>query len=152
MPWRETDAMRERIGFVVLVMQGEVSLSELCRRFGISQRTGYRWLQRYRECGSLRGLEELSRRPHHSPGQTSEGVEARVVVLRQRFGWGGRKLALQLAKEGIILGAAPVDRIIQRRGRGGPDTRGRGGAQRFGRDGPNELWQMDFKGEYRVRG
>ena len=152
MPWQETDAMKERVEFVVLAMQGEVSLSELSRRFGISRKTGYKWLQRYRERGSLKGLQELSRRPHHSPGQTSEEVEARVVALRERFGWGGRKLALYLAKEGIILGAATVDRIIQRRGLVGPEAPGRGAPQRFERAGPNELWQMDFKGEYRVRG
>jgi transposase InsO family protein/transposase-like protein len=152
MPWRETDAMRERIEFVVLAMQGEVTLSELCRRFVVSRKTGYKWLQCYRSCGSLRGLEELSRRPHHSPGRTSEGIEARVVALRQQFGWGGRKLALLLAKEGMVLGAATVDRIIQRRGLVGPDMRGRGAVQRFERAQPNELWQMDFKGEYLVHG
>lgn len=150
MPWEETGAMRERMEFVVMAKQGEMSVSELCRRFGVSRKTGYKWLERYRESGSLKGLEELSRRPHCSPGQTPERIEARVVALRQHFGWGGRKLAWYLAKEGITLGAATVDRIIRRRGLGGPEARGQGAVQRFERARPNELWQMDFKGEYRV--
>jgi transposase InsO family protein len=152
MPWRETDAMRERIEFVVLALQGGVSVSELCRRFGVSRKTGYKWLERYREAGSLRGLGERSRRPHHSPGQASEELEARVVALRLQYGWGGRKLAWCLAQEGIRLGAATIDRIIQRRGLVGPGERGRAATTRFARARPNELWQMDFKGEYRLRG
>lgn len=152
MPWQETDAMRERIEFVVLALQGGASVSELCRRFGVSRKTGYKWLERYREVGSLQGLKEHSRRPHHSPGQTSEELEAKVVALRLQFGWGGRKLAWRLAREGITLGAATIDRIIQRRGLVGPEERGHGAATRFERARPNELWQMDFKGEYPTRG
>lgn len=152
MPWRETGAMRERTEFVVLAKQGEAPLAELCRRFGVSRKTGYKWLQRYRSAGSLRGLEELSRRPHRSPGKTPDEVEARVVALRGWHGWGGRKLALRLAQEGIQLSPATVDRIIQRHGLVGPDRRGRGAPLRFERAEPNELWQMDFKGEYRLCG
>ena len=152
MPWRETNAMRERIEFVVLARRGGSSVSELCRQYGVSRKTGYKWLERYREAGSLTGLAERSRRPHRSPGQTSEEIEARVVALRQRHGWGGRKLALRLAREGIVLSPATVDRIIQRRGLVGPDVRGRGAVGRFERSKPNELWQMDFKGEYPLQG
>jgi len=152
MPWRETDAMRERIEFVVLARQGGTSVSELCRQYGVSRKTAYKWLQRYREAGSLTGLVERSRRPRRSPGQTPEEVEGRVVALRRRYGWGGRKLALRLAQEGVVLSAATIDRIIQRRGLVGPDVRGRGAATRFERSQPNELWQMDFKGEYPLEG
>ena len=152
MPWRETGAMRERTEFVVLARQGEASLAALCRRFGVSRKTGYKWLHRYRSAGSLRGLEELSRRPHRSPGKTPDELEARVVALRRWHGWGGRKLALRLAQEGIDLSAATIDRIIRRHGLTGPDIPGRGAVQRFQRAQPNELWQMDFKGEYRLRG
>ena len=151
MPWRETDAMRERIEFVVMAGRGEESVSQVCREFGISRKTGHKWLRRYQASGTLCGLDELSRRPHHSPGQTSEAVEARVVALRQAYGWGGRKLQNLLRKEGISVGAATVDRIIRRRGLGGPETPGQGATQRFERAHPNELWQMDFKGEYRMR-
>lgn len=152
MPWRETDAMRERIEFVVMAMRGEASVSEVCRQFGVSRKTGHKWLRRYEASGTLCGLDELSRRPHHSPGQTSEAVEARVVALRQAYGWGGRKLQNLLRKEGISVGVATVDRIIRRRGLVGPETPGQGATQRFERAHPNELWQMDFKGEYRMRG
>ncbi|HXU33213.1 MAG TPA: helix-turn-helix domain-containing protein, partial [Thermoanaerobaculia bacterium] len=53
MPWRETNAMDQRIQFVVRALEEEVNRSELCREFGISRKTGYKWLKRYGEVGSL---------------------------------------------------------------------------------------------------
>ena len=54
MPWKETCAMNERFGFVCEVERGERTMSELCRVFGISRKTGYKWLERYRELGEAR--------------------------------------------------------------------------------------------------
>jgi transposase len=61
MPWKETCAMNERLGFVIEVERGERTLSELCRVFGISRKTGYKWLERYRELGEA-GLESVRAR------------------------------------------------------------------------------------------
>ena len=58
--------------------------SELCRRFGISRKTGYKWLRRFEQEGPP-GLSDRSRRPHHSPRRTASEVEQRVLALRQRF-------------------------------------------------------------------
>jgi transposase InsO family protein len=146
MPWRETDAMDQRIQFVVRALEEKANRSELCREFGISRKTGYKWLKRYGEVGSLQALVPKSRRPKHSPCQTSSEVEDRVEALRKKHGWGGGKLSCMLRREGIDLPAGTVDRVLRRRGLTGPAPDGRAALQRFERSTPNDLWQIDFKG------
>jgi len=151
MPWKETDVMEERIRFVVEASQPGASMAALCRAYGISRRTGYKWLSRFREAGSLRGLTEESRRPRSSPCQTAEATELRVVALRETYGWGSRKLAWLLEREGIHLARSTIDQILRRRGLLAPPQAGSQPAwRRFEREHPNELVQMDFKGEYRL--
>lgn len=152
MPWKETDVVSQRIEFVVRALRGESTISELCREFGVSRKTGHKWLRRYQEAGSLQGLEELSRRPRTSPNRTPSAIEERVVELRKKHGWSGKKLSRMLEWEGISLSVSTVDRIIKRRGLVRQDKSSRPATRRFERLHPNELWQMDFKGEYRLRG
>jgi transposase InsO family protein len=109
-------------------------------------------VRRYRQADSLRGLEEISRRPHHSPGRTAAGVEARVLELRGETGWGSRKLKTLLAEEQIHLARSTIDQVLRRHGVLEPEQgAARPAHQRFERAEPNELAQMDFKGEYRLR-
>ena len=150
MPWKESDVRSERIRFVVEALSGCEGMSSLCRRYGISRPTGYKWLRRYREVGSLSELEEHSRRPQHSPSRTPEWIEDRVEALRHRHGWGGRKLSRLLVDEGIPLARSTVDRILKRRGLVESSTAHRPAVTRFERARPNDLWQMDFKGPYPV--
>lgn len=152
MPWKETDVMSERIRFVVEVLAGGESVRALSARYGISRKTGHKWLRRYKEVGSLGALKEQSRRPRHSPFQTEESVEDRVVELRQQYGWGSRKLGRLLEGEGIRLGHATIDRILKRRGLMPEPGRSRPAVERFERAVPNELVQMDFKGPYELSG
>lgn len=151
MPWKETDVRSERIRFVVEAMQGQETMQGLCARYGISRKTGYKWLRRWQEVESLGELQEHSRRPHHSPRRTGAAVEDRVVALRQQYGWGSRKLRCLLAREGITLGRATIDRILRRRGQIGESKRSRPAVQRFERSRAMELVQMDFKGPYPLR-
>jgi transposase InsO family protein len=148
MPWKETDMRGERIAFVVRAERGEISMAALCREFGIARKTGYKWLSRYREVGSLAQFGELSRRPHHSPHRTAEQVELAVEALRLETGWGGRKLRRCLARQGIVLARSTVDRILARRGLIERGERHRPAVQRFQRPHPNDLLQMDFKAPY----
>ena len=71
MPWKETDVAGERIEFVVRVLSESGNFSALCREFGVSRKTGYKWLRRFEEVGSVSRLGERSRRPHHSPSKTN---------------------------------------------------------------------------------
>lgn len=151
MPWKETDVRSERVGFVVEALRGEESVSALCRRYGVSRKTGYKWLTRYQQVGKLAELGEISRRPHSSPWQSSAETEQRVVDLRERYGWGSRKLQWVLAKEGLEVGRSTIDRILDRRGVLRGRLRVRPAVRRFARERPNELVQMDFKGQIRLR-
>lgn len=151
MPWRETSPVDERIRFVVAASREDCPFSTLCEQFGISRQTGYKWLQRYRETQALRDLAEHSRRPHHSPQCTAPETEARVVALRQRYGWGARKLQILLRREGILLSVATINRILSRHGLVAAQDRHRPAIKRFCRQAPNELWQMDFKGHFPIR-
>jgi transposase InsO family protein len=151
MPWRETSPMDERIRFVVAALGEERPFSALCAAFGISRQTGYKWLKRYRESQTLQDLCECSRRPHHSPQRTASEAEARVVALRQRYGWGARKLQVLLHKEGHALGVSTINRILSRHDLVAPHDRHHPATKRFCREAPNELWQMDFKGHFPIR-
>jgi transposase-like protein len=101
MPWREVTRMSLREEFVQLAQQAGVNRRELCRRFGIAPKTGYKWLVRYAQEGAS-GLADRSKRPRRSPARTAAAVEQRVIRLRHesRNSWGGRKLARLLAHQG----------------------------------------------------
>lgn len=152
MPWKETDVMSQRIEFVVRATRGDSTISGLCREFGVSRKTGHKWLNRYEEVGNLLDLGELTRKPRTSPNKTPKLIEDRVVELREKHGWAGKKLSRLLEKEDIFLSPSTVDRIIKRRGLVRRDKSSRPAQGRFERLFPNELWQMDFKGKYRLRG
>lgn len=151
MPWLETNVREQRIRFVVEALQPEANRRALCVKYGISPPTAYKWLRRVRQEGSVSAVEDQSRRPHHSPTRTSVRIRDRVVALRQEFGWAGRKLQPLLDAEGLTVSSATIDRIIQREGLTHRDAAQRPAVTRFERSRPNELWQMDFKGQYPVR-
>jgi transposase InsO family protein len=149
MPWTEVSVAEQRLEFVMLARRRETTMTVLCRRFGITRQTGYKWLGRYEEGGAAAVLEEQSRRPQHSPRETEAQLSERIVELRrQRPDWGAKKIWEQLKDE---RGRAPlsrntVHRILVRRQLVETADRHRGAVQRFEREKPNELWQMDFKG------
>jgi transposase InsO family protein len=147
MPWLETKVSEQRLQFVIAAKGPAANFSAVCRAFGVSRRTGYRWVERYEAAGSLTALVERSRRPHQSPQRTDAAITARVVALRRTYGWAGRKLQALLATEGVHRSTATIDRIIRREGLVDP-TAHRPALRRFERTAPNELWQMDFKGQY----
>lgn len=148
MPWLETDVRDQRIQFVLAVRRGTAPVSAVCRAFGISRTTGYKWLRREAAAGSVAALADRSRRPHHSPHRTPAAVVARVGALRAHFGWGGAKLAPLLAAEGYRLTPRTIDRWIQREGWTRSDAAPSPAPHRFTHAAPNDLWQMDAKGAY----
>ena len=152
MPWKGATVVERRFEFVLRARSGDESISHLCREFGISRKTGHKWLKRYEERGSTTALFDLSRRPHRSPKKTPRELEERVIELRKLYGWSGRKLRKLLQAEGIDLSRSTIDRIIDRNGLIEKRDRRRPAVKRFERSKPNELWQMDFKGEYILRG
>lgn len=150
MPWKETNVLEQRARFVVEALQGKATISALCERYGVSRTTGYKWLSRFRDEGALGALVDRSRRPRRSPGKTPEVIEERVVELRRQYGWGSLKLQRLLLAEGIELGRSTIDRVLRERGLHRETARSRPAVKRFQRERPNELVQMDFKGQYRL--
>jgi transposase InsO family protein len=125
-------------------------MSELCRRFGISRKTGYKWLSRW-EAEGAQGLSNRSCRPKHSPLKTAPSVEAQVLQVRaQHPAWGARKIAHVLQRDhGIELACSTTNSILDRHGCISAQASQAATAwQRFEHATPNDLWQMDFKGHF----
>ena len=152
MPWKTESVMEQRLKFVIEASQRSESFSQLSRDYSISRQTGYKWLKRYQEAGTIAELKERSRRPWHSPRRTSKAVEQRVLAVRDQKGWGANKIAYVLEKEGVVLPAITIHRILKRQGRIKAESAVRLASKRFARDSCNELAQMDFKGDYRLAG
>src|SRR5690606_28457318 len=116
MPWKESTAMSNRREFVLLALRANSHVRGLCRRFGISPKTGYKWIQRYRQQGEA-GLEERSRRPHHSPARSDEAAEQRIVALHRAYPcWGARKLRSLLPEAGGRPHHSTVEAVLKRQG------------------------------------
>jgi transposase InsO family protein len=148
MPWQEQTVAEQRMEFVLAAQAGTIPFSELCRRTGISRKTGYKWCERVEREGAA-GLRNRSRRPHISPTQTPTVVEERILALRTTHPtWGGRKLHDRLVFQGVTAVPAPstITDILRRHGLLTVDPEPPRRWQRFEHDAPNDLWQLDFMG------
>ena len=127
------------------------NFSALCREFGIDRHTGYKWRERYL---SQQSLKDRSRRPNTSPSRTPEEVE--LLILSERAdnpGWGARTIREVLIRKGYdnIPCAKTVNNILNRYGCISPEeSRKRQPFNRFEKDLCNQMWQADFKGEFRM--
>ena len=100
MPWKESSVMNLRKEFIDLAKNGG-NISRLCKNFGISRKTGYKWLERFQSSGQT-GLENQSRHPINSPGQISTGIEEAIIQVREKHqAWGGRKIRRFLQDSGV---------------------------------------------------
>jgi transposase InsO family protein len=144
--------MSARREFVNFARQEGVNVRELCRRFGISPTTAYKWIRRGQEQSET--YDDRSRRPLHSPNQTDEAIERKVLALRDEHPvWNARKIRRLLAgrlEPGQILPAAStIGEILKRNGRISEQASAAAHAwQRFEHEEPNELSQIDFKGHF----
>ncbi len=152
MPFSTMKKHDVRISFVIRANMPDANMSALCREYGINRGTGYKWLERYRQGGSLQAVREQSRRPHHSPGKISSVIEEQLVALRQEYDWGARKILVLLSRSGVscLPSESTVNRVFKRRGLVPPSESHPPAIRRFERSHCNELWQMDFKGEYHM--
>lgn len=154
MAWREVSIVSARFEFCGLAAQEGANMSELCRRYGISRKTGYKWLGRYR-AERVAGLTDRPRRPKRSPRRCSEAIELAVLAERDAHPvWGGRKLRTRLAGTPIrpVPAASTITAILRRHGRIDPAASDqRRALTRFEHEQPNDLWQMDYKGHFPVQ-
>ena len=107
--------MSQRLEFVILAPQGGIALKELCRRFGISRKTFYKWLKRYEASGGDEmSLVDRPRTPHSNRMRTSDDVRCRIIELRAQTGFGVRRLGTRLRAENIDVSAGTIWKIIAR--------------------------------------
>lgn len=140
--------MSERVEFVQLASRDDAQMSALCRAYGISRKTGYKWLRRYQTDGEA-GLIDQSRCPHQSPRRTPVEVETAVLAVRADHpAWGGRKIKAWLERRGLPApSASTITAILERHGvLREAEAAVQRPWQRFAAAAPNDLWQLDFKG------
>jgi transposase InsO family protein len=150
MPWQVSNPMSQRVQFVAEAADGFFTMTELCRRYGISRKTGYKWIARG---GDLR---DRSRRPHQL-STTAPATVARILALRRQYGWGPRKLRKLLTLAGVrpVPARSTIAGILRRAGvsvsRRRRSARPYGPAPQTAMTAPNVVWTADFKGEFRTQ-
>lgn len=147
-PWSGSDE-DQRFEFCVLASVEGANVAALCRRLGISRKTGYKWLARFKEEGR-QGLGDRSRVPGSSPTRTATEMERLVCSVREVHpAWGGRKIRGMLVRQGVddVPAESTITGILRRNGLIGPPVkRQQQQWKRFTAAAPNDMWQMDFKG------
>jgi transposase InsO family protein len=160
MPWKEVKVIEQRLEFINAVERGRQSFTSLCDDYGISRKTGYKWINRYRESEDIESLRDQSREPDWSSRRTHPYIVYELCQLRKKYPhWGPKKLLKKLTfprrRKYKIPSASTVSRILKqnglikprrRRQRTPPYTRP------FGKvTAPNQLWCIDFKGHFQCR-
>lgn len=158
MPWLETAPVEERIQFITDALSDRFTMSELCARYGISRRIGYKWLARYDEEGR-RGLRDRSRAPLHCPHKLDPKIAELLCSLRREHPfWGARKLLRILATRHPRVSAWPAAStaadLLARRGlvhkRRRRQPHRHPGVVPPTTAAANDLWTADFKGQFRT--
>ena len=158
MPWRETWLMDQRGQFIADYQRDVFDVADLARRYGIRRKTAYKWLDRY-ETGGPGGLVDRSRRPAHSPQETSAPIVAALIEVRRHHPtWGAKKLLKMVATRqptwtlpARITVCDLLDRaglITTSRRRSVPAHPGR---PLIPMTAPNGTWTADFKGQFKTR-
>ena len=150
--------MDEKLTFIAEYLGGELSMTGLCEAYGISRKTGYKWIGRYLREGP-EGLAERSRAPHRHGGVMAAEVAAAIVAQRRkRPHWGARKLRAVLMGERpevVWPAASTMGDLLRRQGLVTPRHRRREVAvvrQPFRTvAAANDIWCIDFKGWFRTR-
>lgn len=157
MGWRETGIMDERLRFVVACLEDEETMISLCERFGVSRKTGYKWLGRYRRLGP-EGLVDLPRAPLEHGRATPAEIVDRIVAQKQaRPLWGPKKVVAWLARQDPTIrwpAVSTAGEILKRHGLVGRRRarwRAAGNGPWPEPRGPNAVWTCDHKGWFRTR-
>lgn len=153
MPWMELSIMEIKRNFVQEALKPGGNFSLLCQSYGISRKCGYATLKRYRDSGE-QGLSHKSRKPKRSPHETSVEIVKQILEVRKdNPKWGARKIREYLFRQGLseMPSEKTLTRILNRYGCINPEESAKHKPYiRFEHAHPNDLWQMDFKGYFKV--
>ncbi len=157
MPWKESCRVSERMRFITRLESGE-RMSDLCREFQISRKTGYKLVQRWKTKGP-QGLFDESRKPVRSPHRVAEPVVKAILKLKAKYPtWGAKKLRAKLASSqpGIRVPAqSTIHLMLEKRGLVKKRKRRRpvpvSDTPLAAPNAPNELWCADFKGQFQLQ-
>jgi putative transposase len=159
MPWKKTEPMNERVKFIAAYLEEDEALSDLCKIFNISRKTGYKWIARYEAKGVV-ALADQSRAPHSHPNSVSKDVVRLLLSEREKHpNWGPKKLVIVLERKYprlILPVPSTVGQILKRNGcikkrrrriysAPNPELLRQYNA-------PNSVWCADFKGHFPVGG
>ncbi|WP_437630348.1 integrase core domain-containing protein [Sorangium sp. So ce854] len=156
MPWKETCSVDERLQFIAQVNESDETFAELCRRFGISRKTGYKWVERYEQAGP-RGLEERRPVAHTFPHATAAViVDALVELRKERPTWGSKKLRARLESMGLegLPATSTTGELLKKHGLIRPRRRrvvtptSAMPPTLAPAEQPNDTWCADFKGHF----
>jgi putative transposase len=157
MPWSQTSPMDQRTKFIADYLRECFSITELCERYGVARKSGYKLIDRYLRYGPA-GLEERSRKPHHSPNETDPEIVVALLEVRRRHpSWGAKKLLRVVHRRHLrwaLPGRSTVCDILSRHGMVAKKRQRR----QLGHPGkpsslilaPNDLWCADYKGQFRT--
>ena len=149
MPWKEKTVEEIRRGFVYEALAKEKSFSQLCRDYGITRKTGYKWVSRGK---NGEPLADRQRNHWSHPNKTSSEMEERILEARMRHpAWGARKLKRYLENQGHtgLPAQSTICEILKRNGMVSPEeSAARIPFKRFEKEAPNDMWQVDFKGDF----
>ena len=149
MPWERKTVMEQREEFVERARSGQYTMAALCREYGISRKTGYKWLNRA-DLGQR--LCDQSRRPHRQPSKTAGETEQLIInVRKENPTWGGKTIKAVLEADGhtALPSAKTCENILKRNGWiTREESLNHTATQRYEREHCNDLWQTDFKGDF----
>ena len=163
MPWKETDAMKEKRSFIDAMLKQNRPFRELCREWGISEKTGYKWRNRFMEQGYA-GLVDESRAPREHPNTIDGDTAAELFRLRNAHpSWGAKKLQVlyQRAHPGVNPPSlSSINRILEKAGllkkKRIHSVTTSSDCPRLNQmleaNAPNDVWCIDFKGWWKSDG
>lgn len=159
MPWQEVKPMDQKLLFIADCVRKTTTFSELCRRYGISRKTGYKWISRYEDLG-LEGLCDRSQRPLNQPFRTPHTVRKAIIELRMKHkvAWGAKKIQATLARDypdWNIPSKTTIYNILNEEGLVQSQRRRKRvplSLQPFKAvNAPNVVWSADFKGQFKTK-
>jgi len=156
MPWQQTCVMQERVKFIMDVLDDTYAMTELCAYYGISRKTGYKWIDRHLQ-GGIEALSNRSRATHNHPNEISPEVKNSILAVKSRFPkWGAPKIRNRLQRIYPTWNSYPaistIGLFLHKQGLTCPRKRRRRATPT---EPPltkgcysNQVWSADFKGHF----